>query len=205
MRSRSYYTPNEILINQYTFGQEWQLPDGSEYIGLYHRYVPTNEIYSEKQWDSRKSKKLTEYQELPAMNKSYKQLQPDLKTTYESFTAAITVPLADDYTAGFVSRYFIKRINSTSVYEISAETYSNFQQKLIDPNIHVAVEIKWYITGPVNDVVNDSITTYGVTTKNMEEISKAVKTIPELSKHLTDLIQFYTSLDIYVPKDINLK
>jgi hypothetical protein len=139
------------------------------------------------------------------MNKAYKQLQPDLKTTYESFTPIITVPLADDYTAGFVSRYFIKRINSTVVYEINAETYSNFQQKLIDPNIHVAVEITWYITGPVNDVIDGSITTYGVTTKNMNEISKAAKIIPELSKHLTDLIQFYTSLDIYVPKDINLK
>ena len=36
-RIKTYYNDSEIVTDLYTFGKEWQLQNGAEYIGLYHK------------------------------------------------------------------------------------------------------------------------------------------------------------------------
>jgi len=49
MRQKAYYTKSDTENNLYTIGNKYMLSDTTEYKGSYHRYISTNEIYTEAQ------------------------------------------------------------------------------------------------------------------------------------------------------------
>lgn len=204
MRIRPYYSDYEIKRNQYTFGNEWELEDGTEYIGLYHIYIPTNEIYTEAKWTSGKSKKLYKYTNQSADTRAYKKLKPDIITRYQSITPSnVRIPTKEEYTQGFLVRYFIKKYNESIVYEIDESQFNDWAASLIDPNLYTAVQLNWYITGEINDIENGPITHKGILTKNKESLKIAEKELLGISKLVTNLLEYYIDTDYNVPADIN--
>jgi hypothetical protein len=204
MRIRSYYSDNEILFNLYTTGKEWQLQDGTEYKGLYHKYITTNEVYTEGSWNRDTSVKLIEYKEIPAQVKIYNKLKPDIKIGTQSVNILFTVsPTLSDFTTGYITRYFLKKINEDYIYEVDDLQYYDQLSNVIDLHLYIGVSIKWYITGELIDTVNGSITVPGIITKNKQSLRDAEKQLPGISKLITNLSQYYTDTDYIVPKDIN--
>jgi hypothetical protein len=204
MRIRSYYSDNEILTSLYTFGKEWQLPDGIEYKGLYHKYIPTGEVYTEGTWNRNKSVKLTEYIEIPEYSKLYRKIKSDIKIGTESPVPIVSFkPTLQDYSTGYINRYFLKRVNNDLIYEVDDIQYYDQLSNVIDLHLYTGAIVKWFITGETTDTTSGVAIVPGVITKNKQAIREAEKQISGISKLVTNLLQYYEDTDYVVPKDIN--
>jgi len=191
MRKKLYYSVSETTNNLYTRGGEWALPGNVEYIGLYHRYT-TGEVYTEPQWDSNKSKPLTPYETTSQLKQEYKKLT-QLSVNKNSPTEYFVKINATDIKNRFITRYFLKKINSTEIIEVNESTYKHWQTDKIDNNLYVGVSMKWQITGNVSDVIRF----------NNSEIISVKSKITNIQTKLPDLLQFYADTSIVIPRDIN--
>jgi hypothetical protein len=90
---------------------------------------------------------------------------------------------------GFIMRYFIQRRNDLQITEIDKDQYQMWQTKKIDPNLYVAIELIWIITG------NPS--------SNTVRTIKANQLMPGLLSKLPNASEYYVDTDYVVPKDIN--
>lgn len=205
MRIRSYYSDNEIIPNLYTFGKEWQTPDGTEYIGLYHKYITTDEIYTEPTWDQNKSVELLEYTEIPPEVKLYKNLMNSNVIIGTQTITALTSfkPTQENYSDGYITRYFLKKVNEDLIYEVDDIQYFDQLRNVIDVHLYDGAAVKWYITGETVDTVNGSTTTLGVITKNRKAIKDAEPIVPGISKLITNLLEYYEDTTYVIPTDIN--
>ena len=202
MRIRTFYMPDEIITNLYTSGGEFETEDGKEYRGLYHRYL-TNEIYTEADWNPRTSKKLKPLIKKVGKDTPYAELKRSLKTNFlQPVPVTINITQADRK-IGYVSRYFLKKINELLFIEINELYFKAWQNNRIDSNVFTAVEIRWYVSGPVNDEIQGIVTVKGVRTKNTEQIAYAESRLPGISSILTDPLQYYSDNTFQIPVDIN--
>lgn len=206
MRKKAYYTASEIVNNLYTTGNEWQLQNGTIYVGLYHKYT-TGEVYTEAVWDDNLSKQLLPYEDVPLSKTSYKLAinnnSKKITTTYKTpYTSVLTVTTTDRGN-GFCYRYFIKKTNQSIILEIDETQYKEWLSKKIDPNLYTAIKITWHISGNIQDEIIQNVVKKGVITKNLAEVQKAEKTLPGISTKLSNLTQYYSDSDFIVPKDIN--
>lgn len=200
-RLRLHYTPNQITKALYTTGSEWQTESGTEYIGPYHTYT-TGEVYSETEWNSKTSIKLIPFNNDSATVSSYKQLKTisvQTKTPY-SYTPVVN---QNDRLAGFISRYFIKKTNEPKIIEIDLQQYNAYLAKQIDKNLFQTISIKWIITGPLNTQYKNGVELPSVMQQNLNTIRIAQDSMPGINLVLSNPIQFYSDVDIIVPKDIN--
>lgn len=202
MRIRTFYMPDEIITNLYTSGGEFETEDGKEYRGMYHRYL-TNEIYTEANWDPRLSKKLKPLIRKINKDTPYADLKRNLKTNFLQPTPVLINVSQADRKAGYVSRYFLKKINESLFIEIDALQFKAWQNGRIDPNSYFGVEIRWYVSGLVNDEKQGVVLIKGVYTKNTEQIAYAERFLPGISSILTDPLQYYADDTFIIPPDIN--
>ena len=202
MRIRTFYMPDEIITNLYTSGGEFETEDGKEYRGMYHRYL-TNEIYTEANWDPRLSKKLKPLIRKINKDTPYADLKRNLKTNFLQPTPALINVSQADRKVGYVSRYFLKKINESLFIEIDALQFKAWQNGRIDPNSYFGVEIRWYVSGLVNDEKQGVVLIKGVYTKNTEQIAYAERFLPGISSILTDPLQYYADDTFIIPPDIN--
>lgn len=208
MRKKAYYTTAEIINNLYTTGNEWQLIDGTNYVGSYHKYT-TGETYTGAIWDNNLSKQLMPYQEIPVSKAMYRKAisngfgDKSIKTKYKSPNKSILTVTVEDRNKGFCYRYFIKKVNQFDIQEIDESQYNDWISKKIDPNLYTAVKITWYISGNIQDERSNNAVKKGVITKNLTELKRAEKSLSGISGKLTNLTEYYTDSDFLVPKDIN--
>lgn len=200
-RLRLHYTPNQITKGLYTTGSVWQTELGLEYIGAYHTYV-TGEVYSESEWNSTKSVKLIPivYEEKPVTAyKRLKTITPGNRTP-QSYTAIVT---QNDRVAGFITRYFIKKTNELKIIEINLEQFNAYLSNEFDKNLYQTISIKWIITGSLETQYKNGVKIPSVAQQNLTAIRIAQETMPGINIVLANPIQFYSDVDIVVPKDIN--
>jgi len=202
MRIKSYYSANEIVNNLYTTGQELMTTDNVEYVGLYHKYT-TGEIYSQPTWNKNKSVKLIKYKEQPESVIEYNKIS-DIEINYKSFNTYNVVITKENINNGYIDRFIIKRSNDNIFYEVNSDTYDAYTSEDIDPVLYLAVKLKWYITGNINDTQQGNITIPGVQSNNYKELQTAEITVPGISLYFTDLLQYYVDNDNVTPKDINV-
>ena len=195
--------PEEITTNLHTTGKEWQTEDGVEYRGAYHRYI-TNETYTGAAWNAKTSKKLIPYVSQDITNYTYIQLKKNLRTKYIKPQPATPTISSQDRKSGVIFRYFIKKNNEQLIIEIDKLQFDAWQSNVIDPNIYQAIQVKWYISGNVNDDTTGGVVTQGVRTKNLQQIKFYTQSMPGLDTILTDPLQYYSDDDFKAPKDINL-
>ena len=202
-RLKLYYPVDEITPNLFTQGKEFMTEDNVEYIGRYHRYN-TGEIYTESNWDVRKSKRLIKYVEnVTKQSFVYDTLQPNLTLKYiQPNTHSVTIS-KNDISTGYITRYFIKKINNENIIEINQIQYNAWLQDVIEKKMHIALSLTWYISGTIEDETSGVVTIPGVISKNQKQVSYASKTLPGLSNMLTNFIEYYTDNDYSVPVDIN--
>jgi hypothetical protein len=203
MRQKAYYTTNEITSNLYTSGSQWQLEDGNEYIGLYHKYA-TGEVYTRATWNPTLSKKLVTYKPAETNNLKYMDISK-ISVTYMVPKSTLIYPSSVQRQSGSYTRYFIKKINDSNILEIDQLQYEAWQSRKIDPNLYIAIQITWSISGNIDDVRINNIIQYGVRTKNLNAIQQAKKTMPDIVFKLTNPLEYYSDIDFIVPADINAK
>lgn len=91
-----------------------------------------------------------------------------------------------DYQNEFAYRYFVHKINDTSIIEVSSKNYNNIQINLFNKVI-----VKWNLIGPARNVyVNGKLYEQGIYEKNLQEINEAAKTMPLLKKFITNYTQY---------------
>ena len=105
----------------------------------------------------------------------------------------------------FHGEVVLKKINELLFIEINELYFKAWQNNRIDSNVFTAVEIRWYISGPVNDETQGIVTVKGVRTKNTEQIAYAESRLPGISSILTDPLQYYSDNTFQIPVDINQK
>jgi len=202
-RFKTYYPASEITTDLYTAGKQWMTANNVEYIGVYHKYL-TGEVYTRAQWQPGISVILMPYIDTTISNKNmpYLKLKPEIQLSRTSPTAHNVVATVNDYRRGLLQRFFIKKRNDNAIIEINKQQFDSWKSDKIDKKLYIAIEIAWYITGPIHDTTS-GITVLGVSTLNLRQIKLAAKTIPEIATYLTDPLQFYTDTEYTVPKDIN--
>jgi hypothetical protein len=202
-RFKIYYPVEEITTNLYTTGKQWMTRNGQEYIGLYHKYI-TGEAYTQPTWQPNKSVELLPYVEQTTSTFNiYQKLKPDINLKHISPRSINITISVDNINQGFITRYFLCKRTDRSIIEVDLLQYNQWKNDQIDKKIYNAVELRWYITGNINDVIEKNITVPGVITKNQESVRIASKTIPELRGKLNNLLEFYTDNTYVVPTDIN--
>lgn len=122
---------------------------------------------------------------------------PELSSSYGVFNelSSISVPIksgrppnSNDYADGYVTRFFLKKINEDIIHEVSEEYINQTKNPL-----YAEVSIKWTICGARNNVFkNNVIDQTGVIEKNRFEIERVRKeTGVDLSKRLNNLLEYW--------------
>jgi hypothetical protein len=130
-------------------------------------------------------------------------LKPNLTLEYIQPNAHSVTISKNDISIGYITRYFIKKINNESIIEINQTQYNAWLQDVIEKKMHIAISLTWYISGAIEDKTSGVVTIPGVVSKNQKQVSYANKTLPGVSNMLTNLIEYYTDNDYSVPVDIN--
>lgn len=201
-RLRLQYAKDEIITDLYTYGNEWMYEDTTPYVGSYHRYT-TREVYTGTVWSNSQSKKLIPYYDTSLLSYRYKQLNQNVQTSYNSFNHYLVELAYDDYSKGYITRYFIKKLNDNSITEISKLTYDDYNGYLIDQHLYKAIKIKWIISGVPQTIYKDGITTVSVAEQNRNMLISTEQKFPGISTKLNNLLEFYTNTKFNVPADIN--
>jgi hypothetical protein len=200
-RLKIRYSLAETRNDLYTYGGEWQTEDGVEYRGLYHQYVTTQETFTQPKWNPTASKRLVAFVKTPENVKRYVELN-SVDVKFQSPNHAKVRITEENRQAGFVMRYFLKKINETTIIEISKEQYDEFNNKKIDNNLYVAGALKWTITGPLQ-TIESPIKIPSVSELNRQAVRVLQPTLPGISTKLSNLTEFYSDTDFIVPKNIN--
>ena len=201
-RIKLYYDSTEITNNLYTTGSELMTELGTNYIGLYHLYN-TGETYTGPIWNPITSIKLIPYVVPNETTNVYKSIKT-INTKYQHVSIYKPTISSDDRNNGSILRYFLKKINEMLFLEVSLNTWRSWQTNNIDRNLYKGVSVQWYITGEIQDIVENGVSKPGVSSKNKKQIAAAEFECPGISQKLTNPLEFYTDSDFVVPRDINI-
>ena len=215
-RLKIYYPEREITNGLFTVGQEWMLLDTwEEYVGSYHRYESTGEVFTESSWNPNKSMRLTPYKNKPSAYFKYQELvnyttvagerkEYNSSMRLDMYTAPIPTlryPLPSEIKNGVMTRYFIIKRNEISsrmpieIDKKQADTYSIHGRGINDIIYHL-VEVPWKLVGPEYDIKDGNILReYGVVDTNFRVVLELSKRFPILKEVLSDLRK-YTQYDI---------
>lgn len=96
-----------------------------------------------------------------------------------------------DYLKGYVSRYFVQKVNdeSSPIYEVSATEF----RKFVTSPLYSVTYLKWRISGPLTEqkVGAGEVVDPGVPESNRRAINLASTIITKLRLYLPNLKQFY--------------
>jgi|TARA_B100000085_G_scaffold174396_1_gene158852 hypothetical protein len=186
-RKRIYYPEGSIQKGLYTSGAEWMFEDGTEYIGQYHRYLNTKEVFTESYYIKDVSKKLIRYYNLNNQFELNTIQYNTLKEVVEDYTEILDIPdpyvpqpTQEDYDNSFVKRYFAKRKGSTTIFELSEEGFGE-----LETPYYQKLELKWKISGPLNDTSEES----GIIDTNRRTIQLYQNAFLGLERYLTNLTE----------------
>jgi hypothetical protein len=203
-RRKIYYPKSHIVNNLVTNGKEWMFEDGTEYIGYYHKYIE-GLVMSLAVFKNGESKKLIPYvdQVVQPYNRIYKQIIDSGKNpTIPRWAPTYRYPAADenDYAAGFMTRYILRKRNYSNradIIEVDLAQFKLWRKKKfgIDETLYDGIEMPWKLTGPLNDIkdANGVIQVYGVYDTNMRMVQLKNNDYPGLADFLTD----FTEVTIY--------
>ena len=96
-------------------------------------------------------------------------------------------PSKTDYETGFITRYFLKNVSSSKIYEVSRDNYTS----VID-SLYIKNEIEWKITGNRNttttsgNVINVGV--YDFNKKNIDDLNYKMNGIKSI---LYNPLQFW--------------
>ena len=96
-------------------------------------------------------------------------------------------PNANDYLNGYINRYFVKKINDNTIYEVDSVGYAD-----VSNTLYTKSSLLWKITGrPKNSNDGKTVTDIGVISYNSYSISVLEKTIPGIRNILRNTVEFW--------------
>lgn len=187
-RKRIYYPSGVIEKGLITKGGEWMTEDGIEYIGQYHKYTNTNEVYTDAFYINGKSTKLVPYIESQSNIVKSTYEYDKLKNTLNREFNIVTPdpyrfkPTINDYQIGYATRYFMKRNGGNTIYEISKDDYSKLKNELFQK-----IELRWKLSGGAYD---NGTNNPGVYDTNYRTVQKFKYEFIGIDGYLTDFLEF---------------
>jgi hypothetical protein len=175
--------------------------DNVEYRGTYHSYI-TGEVFTGATWNAKISKKLITYRDQSSKNIIYQQLKP-ISLVFDKPTPTVVSITQQQIANKTIDRYFLKKVNETSIIEVDIEQYQKWLSKQIDSIIYEGVSVTWTIAGELEDTIINGTLIKGVRTKNNLQIQYANTKMPGISEYLNNPLQYYLDTTFVVPKDIN--
>jgi len=110
---------------------------------------------------------------------------PEIETNYPVYSKVY--PQQNDYKYGSYTRFFVKKINDRTIYEISKENYTE-----ISDNIYIKIAIEWKLAGEKNTVIENKIKmNEGVFEHNKSQINFYKKIMTGLENVLRDPLEFW--------------
>jgi len=103
---------------------------------------------------------------------------------------SIHIPKIDskDFENGFISRFFLKKVNDKPILEINNNQFDLF----FSSSFYKKISINWKITGPRNNVIKKSrVEIEGVEDHNLKEIQTAELSLQGMKQKLTNPLQFW--------------
>lgn len=188
-----FYPKNKIKTGFYTSGDEYKtLLTGKVYRGYYFTTFD-NKIFTGKV-PSIQSQELVKVTSTPTkashiQNSMYDLAKKSPKASEVSYKPYLPDPQIEDYTRGYIDRYFIKRINgdADTIVELSISDYNS----LINNDLYQNITIRWKISGPKDDIlVNPDMPIYGIESTNRRTLEKASLQMPAIVRYLKNLTQF---------------
>jgi hypothetical protein len=121
----------------------------------------------------------------------YKDIAKNIETfNLQIPNTTIPSPTDDDYSKGFIYRYFLQKANDENsfIFEVSENDYISYKNNPFWKN----AEIKWRISGPIESVnISITINDKGVIGSNKAAVSLASSVIKNISLYLPNLLQFH--------------
>jgi hypothetical protein len=186
-RRRIYYPEGSIQKGLYTEGGEWMTDDGDEWVGQYHKYTNTGEIYTQPVYVKDVSVKLVPLYILSEQLAKNTFQYNVLKEAVEDYEQNLVIPdphlfqpTQEDYDNSFATRYFYKRKGSAIINELSEEGFGELESVY-----YQKLELKWKIAGPLNDTPEEK----GIIDTNKRTIMLYQNTFLGLERYLTNLQQ----------------
>lgn len=149
-RRKIYYPEGQIKKGLYTNGKQFMFESGEEYIGPYHAYPTTNEIFTQSSYIKNVSKKLIPYVNLAdgtiRQKWEYDKLAASIPSPYHFPMYGKPTPTETDYSVGFFYRFFVKKYHNDLITEVDSIQFGKTQVE------HYAkIKIPWKLTGPTKD------------------------------------------------------
>ena len=181
-----FYNLHQLILGQFTTGNEFVLASGEIYIGSYHK-LPSGQKFT----GFRPEKGSVELFELK-LNPTpdilrYNQITGNEINRYNPPVSFSPIPTADDYKRNKIERFFVQKRNSpmNTIMEIDQFQHQTINVKNnpgINGVIYNSVRIDWIISKiPATDAEY----------LNNWEIQKNLVNFPYLNLILTDNLEFY--------------
>lgn len=181
-----YYNFHQIVVGLYTDGNEFVLPDGSDYIGLYHK-LPNQQVFTGARPELNSLRLLEKRIEQTPDGLLYNNVK---QITYPNYVVPrLTVPSvsSDDYMKGNISRFFVQKRNSpkNSIMEIDYIQYNTINttnKPGINGIIYNKLKLNWIVSKiPPNDAAYINELT----------LIKSEQTFPFIRTYLSDFLEYY--------------
>lgn len=205
IRNKLYYPKSHIITNLHTDGKEWMFENNIEFIGYYHKYIDGT-VLSGAVYSRIESKKLIPYVNIAQDpdNVVYDSLKK--KSKFKTPRTVYTIPTESDFEAGKITRYFLRRRNTSTyedIVEIDKDQFKLWKQSSggIDRTLYDVIALDWKLTGPLNDIREGINITYGVSDTNKRMVELKDTEFPGLKNFLTDYIE-YTIYSPYIDQEI---
>jgi hypothetical protein len=180
-----YFPSFRVRTNLNTNGSEFLL-DGKPYVGKYY-LTYDGSVYTGENPSVGTNKKLEKIQynskinyELPSNSAKNNFSINKISRSVSTPTPYYFNPLPSDYQRGYITRYFIKKINDKGyVIEISGLEYTDVVNGSAnyDVSMYMTTKILWKLTGPLNKVrVSQYDTRAGIIDTNERLVLEAEKT-----------------------------
>ena len=96
-------------------------------------------------------------------------------------------PMSDDYSKGYIYRYFIQKINDLTITEVNKDKYNDIYTQYFNK-----IVIQWIISGPKNNEYKDKILyRKGVEEQNLQTLNDNDKKIKGLKNYLKNPLEFW--------------
>lgn len=202
-----YYPPNKIKPNQYTTGGEYVVSENkSNYIGYYFTTFD-GKAFTGKTVGDTFNLELIPLSEFDPISKDYtlssnnefytqilkgKDDEVQQLPKYSIPKPSVVSPSSNDYSRGFFTRYFMKRVNGSIISEIDREVFNDLSQGIkYNPVLYVTTSLPWRISGNLETTTSNGIITRGVRQVNAETVQQANLIFIGIDQYLTDYTEFY--------------
>jgi hypothetical protein len=93
-----------------------------------------------------------------------------------------------DIQLGYITRYFVKFVSDTQIYEVDNTQYNIF----VKNPFYTAIQLKWYITGQIEDIITPTGEVIkGTRQRNASSIDYYDKELPGLRFVLRNPLELY--------------